>query len=247
MHSNIASRDNPDLEVVDAATERVLGYVSAPVQRDMPRGGRRRQAVRDLALSNIPSEIVLGGRKRQVEKVSDRQIRVSSSGPAGSAQFLGSGSPSIPLELAQSFAAFLGIAERRVKIVRRDSVLYIAHFLGSAYGRLFLECLKTSARGLTAAGNGFVSALATERLPDLDFRETQVLSAIGKHRRALSAALGDGPHANRLPTEWWSGWLGEALDVPRFLALVDTLVPDEDVDEALAEVIVSLSPRHQHG
>lgn len=247
MHSNISSRDELDLAVVDAATERVVGYVSAPLQQDMPRYGRRRQAARDLALSNIPNELVIGGRKRQVQKVSDKQIRVSSEGPAGSAQFVGSGSPSVPLGLAQSFAAFLGIPERQVKMVMRDDVLYLGHFLGSAYGRLLLECFKTSMRGLTAAGNGYVCALARTVPPDLHFSETNVLSAIGRHRRALSSALSDGPLSSRLPDGWWALWLQEALDVPGFLTLTDTLRLDDQVSPELADILVSLSPRHQRG
>lgn len=247
MHSNIGARDELDLAVIDSATERVVGYVSAPLQQDMPRHGKRRQAARDLALSNIPNELVIGGRKRQVQKVSDTQIRVTSEGPAGSAQFVGSGSPSIPFGLAQSFAAYLGIPERQVKVVLRDDVLYIGHFLGSAYGRLLLECLKTSLRGLTAAGNGFVCALARTVVPDLHFSEAQVLSAIGKHRRALSSALSDGPLSSRLPDGWWALWLQEALDVPRFLALTDTLRLDEQVSQDLGDILVSLSPRHHRG
>lgn len=247
MHGNIGGRDELDLAVVDAATERVVGYVSAPVQGDMPRHGKRRQAARDLALSNLPSELIIGGRKRQVQKVSDKQIRVTSEGPAGKAQFTGTGSPVIPLALAQSFATFLGIKERQVKVVLRDEVIYLAHFLGSAYGRLLLECLKTSMRGLTAAGNGFVCALARTTPPDLHFSESQVLSAIGKHRRAMSSALSDGPLSGRLPDGWWAQWLQQALDVPAFLALVDTLRLDEEVSDEVADIIVSLSPRHQHG
>jgi ATP-dependent Lhr-like helicase len=229
IHSNIASAV-PDLEIVDETTERVVGYLQAD-----PRA--------PAGTFEMPREVVLGGRKREVRRVTGKQVRVSSSAATGGAKFVGQGSPVVPLELAQSFARFIGLQERRPKVVRLKGRLLLAHFLGSAYGRLFTGCLKRSRRGLTAVGNAFVTVMASTEMPDLHFSETDVLGEISKKRRALSSALGDGPLGPKLPSGWWAAWLQEALDVPGFLTLVDTLLLDDEVTSEQREVLLSLAPR----
>lgn len=245
MHSNISSRDDQDIEVVDAATERVVGYVSARSSETQERRGRQaaRAGGTPRGAPPVGDKLVLGGKKRQVQRVSDRQIRVSSGGPAVGAQFAAWSSPSISFGLARSFAAFLGIAERQMPVFQDGNVIILGHFLGSAYGRILIACLLRSIRGLTAAGNAFVAALATSETPMLHFRESEVLAAIGKHRRALSTALGDGPTASRLPPGWWTGWLAESLDVPRFLEIIDTSRLQDTSDKALRDVLLTLAPR----
>ena len=233
MHSNIASSDGHDLEIVDAVTERVLGHFPVPPSSDAPRGALRK--------ADVPSEIVLGGKRRQVQRVTGKQVRVTSGEPAAGAQFLGGSTPTVSFEHARSLARFLGVGESRVLVVRTPQTLYLGHFLGTAYGRLLLECLRTSVRGLSGAGNAFVVGLSTEQVPDLYFTEGQVLAAISKHRRALSMALGDGPMASYLPEGWWTSWLQQALDVPAFLSLTDTFRV-EDAPPALMQTICGLAP-----
>jgi len=226
IHSNIA-RDGGELEVVDAVTERVVGYL--PMQKG--------------PTATLPTEIVLGGQKRQVTRASGKRLRTAAAGVSAGATFKGQGSPSISYELAQSFAEHLGIHEQHLKIVRLEEKIVLAHFFGSCYGRLFLECVQRATSGLSGAGNAFVAVFTTTEMPSLIFREGDVLSEISKHRRALSSALQDGPYSNRLPQGWWHGWLCETLDVARFLTIVDTLHVDEEVTPALARVLTSLAPQ----
>lgn len=228
IHSNISRDSGGDLEVVDAATERVVGYVSLPARADA---------------TQIPKDVIIGGQRRQVTRVKGTRLRTSASGVAAGAQFRGQGSPSVARGLAQSFARFLGVAECRVPVVRLEKAVLLGHFLGTAYGRLFLECVQRATPGLSGVGNGFVSVFATEQMPLLEFREGDVLSEITRHRRAFSGALQDSPMASRLPARWWSNWLFEALDVPAFLAVADTLQLYDEVAPRLARVLVSLAPR----
>lgn len=249
MHSNIAP-EAPGLEVVDEATERVVGTMPDPTEPGARRGaaGMRRGATS----AGMPDEIVLGGQRRAVRRVGGRQVRVTSTGEGATAEFRSKGSPAIPLVLARSLAAHLGLGERTLKVVRLDladlggatrSRILLAHFLGSAYGRLFTACLEKVVPEASAAGNAFVTVLSTDLVDELHFSESMVLAEISKHRRALSAALQDGPHSCHLPPGWWVAWLQESLDVPRFLSLVDTFVQDHECGPDLRALLISLAPR----
>lgn len=254
MHSNIGG-EAPGIEVIDEATERVVGYLPASDE-----GGRGRRSGAASSRLGDGQEILLGGQRRTVRRVGQGKVRVASSGTQGTAEFKGKGSPAISLDLARSLAAHLGIGERTLVVVNLEPGLpdaleallpgprpagrfVLAHFLGSAWGRIFTECLQSMAPGTTAAGNAFVTVVSPQVPEDLHFPESLVLGEIGRHRRALSAALGDGPLGPQLPEGWWVAWLQESLDVPRFLSFIDTFVVEERADAGLRDILASLAPR----
>lgn len=211
IHALIA--DSPEVQIVDETTGRLLGTAGLRAQdrERMGQGGA-------LALS-------LGGRRREVTRVSEDRVYVQSSEGLEESRFIAREAPRYSFGLARDLSAHLGLAPGELLLETGERTATLSHFLGTVFGALLAGLLTQRGHKREAKGQGcafFVPVdLSAERLAAEGFgpagpiaaaARAELASKTGRYARLLQP----GPWLDCVPEPLVLRWVMESVSVDRF-------------------------------
>ncbi len=207
VHSLI--QDAHETEVVDAVTGRSIGRARF--------GKQEREAFERGEVS-----MALGGQRRDVTRVREDKVYVTSTDAVDTARFISRQAPRYSAGLATDLARSLGFERHEMRLHPiGDDEWRLAHFLGTVWGRLLGVLLHR--RGLGKARSGPFFAIL-ERAPPADVLASGTPEELRKlagaildaQRKRFARLLGAGAMTESVPPELMTRWIRGCVDLDGF-------------------------------
>ncbi len=213
VHSLI--EDSHETEVVDAVTGRSLGRA------------RFSQKERDAFEAGHVS-LALGGQRRDVTRVRDDKVYVTSGEGVEEARFIARQAPRYSAALATDLARSLGLEAGEMRLEQIGEKRWrLAHFLGTVWGRLLGVLMESGGLGKAASGPFFAHLKRAPAGDDLGLGTEAAISqsaaaAIERQHKRFRRLLGAGAMAEAVPRELMERWVQAGVDVDGFARRVAT-------------------------
>ncbi|MCB9727387.1 MAG: DEAD/DEAH box helicase [Deltaproteobacteria bacterium] len=210
IHAMIA--DNPEVEVVDETTGRLLGTA------------RFRRADREGLDRGAGVALALAGKRREVTRVKDDRVYVQSSDGLEASRFIAREAPRYSFGLARDLARHLGLAPDELLLEVGERAATLSHFTGTIFGSLLASVLEE--RGVKRRAPGAGDAFFVPVDPDAEsslrdgFGTAKSLEAAMRARMAAEARryasrLQAGPWIECVPDDMVVRWVQGAIDARR--------------------------------
>jgi ATP-dependent helicase Lhr and Lhr-like helicase len=214
FHANF--EDVQDIDVFDELTGEHLGQVSI--------SKRQQETIEQGGLVSM----ALGGKRRQILRMQERQIFVDSTDGHDQTSFLNRQAPLYSFDLARSLASYLGYEPDTMRLRAAPKGFLLGHFLGTSWSRLFAFVLE--AQGLRKGQpSAFFGALKKAPM-EADRRRIKQVEPFGSVEQILASTqaalssgtvplarlLGSGPFTECIPEPILKDWLETSLKPERF-------------------------------